>query len=99
MSDEAPTTYSWSHNEEQYFGDFATVDDALEEAESEGHEETVWVGERDSPTQPEDFWDADNWLEHVSCQDEYSHEVSEDWDSSTKEQLAELEEEVGSASV
>lgn len=86
--------YSWSHNEEQYFGDFATIEDALDAAEDEGHEEVVWVGECKPPTQPEVWWNAEDWLEHVSCQDEYGGEHAEDWDGSTKEQREELETEV-----
>lgn len=87
--------YSWSVNEEHYHGDFATVEDAIEEAAAEEPDaEAVFVGEKDSPIQPEDWWNADDWLEHVSCQDEYSGEFAEDWDNSTKEQQSELEAEV-----
>lgn len=92
----ADPRYSWSTDEERYYGDFATVEEALEEADQEGREEgdAVFVGEQRLPDQPEDFWRADDWLEHVSEQDDYCAEVSEDWEQSTKEQRSELESEV-----
>lgn len=87
-------TYSWSTDEEQYHGSYPSIEAAIADAEAE-HEEDwtgpVWVGEQAAPVQPEEHWDAERWLEHVSCQDEYSSEWAEDWDTSTKEQREELE--------
>lgn len=55
-----------------------------------------WIGQDRPPTQPEAFWRANDWLDHVSCQDDYSLECAEGWDCSTKEQRRELEEQVRS---
>jgi hypothetical protein len=52
------------------------------------------VGVNVQPTQPEMLWFADDWLEHVSVQDEFGGEWAEDWDGSTEEQREELEKEV-----
>lgn len=91
----ADTGYSWSVDEERYFGDFATVEDALLDAQSEDEDvKVVYVGERRSPTPPEDWWNAEDWLEHVSCQDDYQIDQASDWDESTKEQKEDLESEV-----
>lgn len=81
--------FSISFDEEYYSGEFETIEHALQEGYSRG--DVFWVGELVPPTQPEDWWDAADWLEHVSCQDEYCCEWSEDWEGSTKEQREELE--------
>jgi hypothetical protein len=79
--------YSVSRDGETYHGSFAT----LEEAKAEG---SRWVGEIEYPMQPEFWWSAEDWLEHVSCQEEYSHEAAEGWDTSTEAERQELEKEV-----
>ena len=56
--------------------------------------ESFSIGQCSPPIQPEDMWDAADWLEHVSVQDDYSGDWAEDWDRSTKEQREELEAEV-----
>jgi len=85
-------TWSYSTNEERYEGDFETEADAVAFAltlVSDGEE--FWVGEDSEPVQPEDWWEAADWLEHVSSQDEYSMDCADSWDRSTKEQREELE--------
>lgn len=88
--------YSYSTDGEHYHGTFASIEDALDEAfaSSDDPNERIFVGECVAPTQPETYWDAADWLEHVSCQDEYSCDWSEDWGESTNEQRIELETEV-----
>lgn len=87
-------SYCYSRDEKTFYGRFDTIEEATDEA-LDGHE-SGWVGEAVPPPQPETFWRADDWLEHVSVQDEYSGDWAEDWDESTKEQRAELEAEVQS---
>lgn len=52
------------------------------------------MGESHDPSPPESWWDAEDWIEHVLCQDEYSGEWAEGTLSTTKEQREELEAEV-----
>lgn len=92
------TKYSLSWDGETYYGEYETK----QEAEQAGFDDDeyfkergwFWVGECVPPAQPEDLWNAEDWLEHVSCQDEYCAEWAEDWDQSTREQREELEREV-----
>ena len=87
-------TYSYSTNQESYFGDFATREQALAEAINEAREyghKKVWIGQSVPPTQPEDLWVAEDWLELVSCQDDYCLDCASDWDESTNAQREELE--------
>jgi hypothetical protein len=89
--------FSYSFNQENYHGDFETREEAIAEAEAEavhGGATRFWTGEQVKPWQPEDIWEAYDWLEDVSCQDEYSIDAAEGWDESTKEQREELEAEV-----
>ncbi len=88
-------SFSYSFDEERFDGDYATREEALAEAVAEGSDRPcIWVGENVPPTQPEYRWHAEDWLEYVSCQDDYSGEWAEGWDDSTKEQRAELEDQV-----
>lgn len=91
------TKYSLSWDGGTYHSDYETK----EEAEQAGFNDPYskergwfWVGECVPPRQPEDLWYAEDWLEHVSCHEEYSGEWAEDWDQSTREQREELEREV-----
>lgn len=81
--------YANSSDGERYDGLFDTINEAVYESGIDDGE-IIYVGECASPTQPEDWWEAADWLEHVSCQDEYGGEWAEGWDESTKEQRAEL---------
>jgi hypothetical protein len=89
-------SYSYSTDEESYQGQFASAEDACDEAANEIAVEGAhfWVGENASPPQPETFWHAYTWLDNVSEQDEYGGEWACDWDKSKLEQRAELEAEV-----
>lgn len=86
--------FTISADEEHYHGCFESIEDAIEEASQGCAYETFWVGECEQPRQPELYWNADDWLELVGCQDEYQGEYAEDWDDSTAEDHEELEEEV-----
>jgi hypothetical protein len=92
---ESVDRYSYSHNEENYYGSYATREEAIAEASADLDKgDRFWTALNSPPTQPEAFWQAEDWLEHVSCQDEYGCDWSMDWESSTAEQRAELEAEV-----
>lgn len=83
--------YSYSTNQETYQGDFDTVEQACDEAAGEvGLHAHFWVGEQSKP-EPESWWNAEDWLEHVSWQEEFSSEWADGWDKSTYEQRKELE--------
>lgn len=86
--------FAISTDEERYEGSYATIEEAIEEAANGYAYEAFWVGRCVPPTQPEELWDAADWLEYVSCQDSYGGEFAEDWDDSTDEQREELEKEV-----
>ena len=85
--------FSISTNEELYSGQFETEQEAIKEAVGSGYE-VFWIGECVPPIQPEECWDAGDWLEVVSGNEDYCGEWAEDWDDSTKEQREELEQEV-----
>lgn len=81
--------YSYSFNEELFHGQFDTAEEAV--AEAINGERQFWVGENVPPTAPEDYWYAEDWLEHVACQDDYSGDFAEGFGVASKEELAELE--------
>ncbi len=86
------TCWAISGNEENYWGSEPTKEAAVEEGKCLYHDSIFWIGRRVKPTQPEEFWRADDWLEHVACQDEYLTDWAEGWDSAiTREQMMELE--------
>jgi len=85
--------WCYSDDEESYRGRFVTKEAAIHEATAEGLKR-FWVGKCDPPVPPENYWDAEDWLERVSEQDDYSGEWAEDWDHSTKKQHKELEVQV-----
>lgn len=90
-----PPRYSHSRDGERYHGDFSTPEEAAREALAGCSVGSwVWVGEAVPPTPPENCWDASDWLEHVSCQDDYDNDFGIDWDTSTPQLRAELEAEV-----
>lgn len=86
-----PTRFAYSRNRELYYGDFASREDAIAEIKSCEPDGTYWVGMCVEPSSPELFWHADDWLEHVSVQDEYSHDCADGWDQSSSKQREELE--------
>ena len=82
--------YSLSLDGERFSGRYATIEEALKDADSN----IVFVGLAVAPPQPETFWAAEDWLEHVSTQDPYCGDWADNWDDSTHQQRAELEDEV-----
>ncbi len=88
--------FSYSLDGERYHGTKNNtfdecVREALKEVKPHGQ---IWVGVQRAPMQPEYYWDADDWLEHVSCQEDYSGDCADDWDISTKDEQDELNAEV-----
>ncbi len=67
--------FAISSNEERYEGSYETIEEAIEEAANGYAYETFWVGKCVPPTQPEQWWDAADWLEHVSCQDSLQRRI------------------------
>lgn len=83
--------FAYSRDGETFSGDYDSLEEAVFEGLDGTEDSTIWAGECVSPTQPEDWWQAVDWLEHVSCQDEYCGDHADDWDGSTKAQREELE--------
>lgn len=87
--------YCYSIDEERYHGDFDTREEAFAEGATEPSVgRVIWTAVCVPPRQPEMLWHAEDWLDHVSCQDDYLGDHAEAWDTSTKEQREELEREV-----
>ena len=87
----------WAHSSDEE--NYGVYSDTREEAIKYGLDlydgEPFWIGRCVEPRQPEDLWHADDWLEYVSCQDEYSMDCADGWDSGiTKSEKDELEAEV-----
>jgi len=82
--------FAISEDATKYFGSFHTIDEAISKGEEEGYS-SFWVGECVPPTQPEAYWDIDDWLELVSTQDEYCGDHADSWDNSTRKQRDELD--------
>jgi hypothetical protein len=79
--------WAYSRDEHRYTGYYATPEEAASECLDGDEDGTVcYVGECEDPIQPERVFDANEFLEQVSCQDDYQGEHAEDWDGSTKEQ-------------
>lgn len=62
--------YSWSVNEENYQGEFATREEAVEEGIDdvdcdEGQQATIWTG-RNVPFEPSPDWLGSIVIEHIS---------------------------------
>lgn len=73
--------YCYSFDEEYYQGDyFDTPERAAAEALATS-DERVFVGQVVEPPSPETYFDLDDFLEHVSCQDAYQIDAAEDWGS------------------
>lgn len=87
--------FSHSLDGEYYYHSFDTREEAIADATSayEDHGR-FYVGEIVPPRQPELFFHAESWMDHVSDQDDYGGEWAEDWNKSTGPQLAELDEKV-----
>lgn len=83
--------FAFSTDGETYRGQFDTAEEAIEKASQQYDDGVFWVGRCRAPIQPELCWDASDWLEYVSVQDDYGGDWAEDWDFSTEEQRTELE--------
>ena len=73
---------------------YASRDEAIAGGRAEHNGEAFWIGLAFAPENAENFFDAEDWLENVACQDEYSGDHAKGWDMSTKEQRSELEKDV-----
>lgn len=73
---------------------FPTKEEAIREGKALNGNDVFYVGQIVAPTAPEHYFHSEDWLEHVSVQEDYCGEHAEDWDMSTKEQRDELDEEV-----
>ena len=86
-------TYSLSTDEENYNGQYDSIEEAIVEAIQCGNG-IFWVGLCVKPPAPEGYFDAQSYFEHVSDQDEYMGDWGKNWLVSTREQDRELEAEV-----
>jgi hypothetical protein len=93
MASDTSEEWSVSTDEEIYHGKFASKEEAIAEGRSL-NEGPFWVGKCEEPTQPEEWWDAVDWIEHVRCQDEYSSDWADGAVPASKAQIEELEAEV-----
>jgi hypothetical protein len=96
-SNQKQTSSSWaiSSNGENYgCTTFPTEDAAITEGMEYYAGEPFYVGKLEEPPQPEEFFGCDDWLDHVSCQDDYAGDHADGWDCSTEEQRDELDKEV-----
>ena len=84
--------WSLSTDQEHYHGTFGSRDEAI--AEGRSYYKRFWVGQCVTPTQPEEIWDASNWLETVWCHEDYQGDWAEGQVSPSKEQLHELSAQV-----
>lgn len=74
--------FAISSDEERYEGQYDTIDNAIDEAANGYAMESFWVGECVEPTQPEELFDAKEWLQSVAESDDYRGEWAEDWEQS-----------------
>jgi hypothetical protein len=89
--------FCFSVNGNDFRGEFIRIVNAIGEAlQYVADGDYFWIGEIRKPIQPEQFFTALEWLETVSCQDDYSGDFAEDWDDSTKTQRTDLENRVRS---
>jgi hypothetical protein len=87
--------YAISTDGEFYHETYPSKEEAIADGRAQYPNQKVYVGRCVPPPQPEIFWDANDWLEKVACQDAYSLECAQDWDSGiTNDQKQELETEV-----
>lgn len=88
--------YAYSTQEDTgYVGGFETREEAIQAAREDGLDSVYYLGEERPPIAPENLFDPEDWLEKVSCHEDYSIEVADGWDDPvTKDQLEELQAEV-----
>lgn len=93
MSDNNQAKFAISRCGGIFEGEFETRESAINDAIMHGWQK-FYVGKMVKPTQPEFWFEASDWLEMVSCQDDYPGDWSTDWDRSTAAQRDELTQEV-----
>ena len=81
--------YSVSTDGESFYGGHETRQDAIHSAKLDGYDE-FWVGRSVAPTSPADYWEPEDWLEHVSCSDDYNNDWAEGWERSSKQNRDDL---------
>lgn len=91
--EEEPDAFCLSADGENYDSRFPTEQEAIDEAVAWGCE-VFYIGKPEKPSQPEEFWFVDEWISHVSEQDDYGGEYAEGWYCGNREQEKELEEQV-----
>lgn len=86
-------SYAYSTDEELYYGNFETVEEAAAEAiTSVNAGQRFWVGLCVPPPPPEiGCFSIDECMERTSDRDEYYGDWADNWYSATKEQTAEIE--------
>ena len=81
--------YSYSIDGEGFNGGYGSCEQAIEACcDSHPEAEMLWVGECKKPTQPEQLWDANDWLEQVAAHEDYNGDY---WDTSTRDEREWLE--------
>lgn len=85
--------YCYSTNQERYYGEYGSREEALEAARDDGGEGTIWTGLAVTPD-PADWIGAEDIIEHIQCQDDFAGEHAEDWPGETVAQRNELTEAV-----
>lgn len=87
--------YSYSFDEEMFHDSYDSPEEAATEALANSEEDTVvWVGRNVAPPEPEQYFDIDDLIELVSCQDLYSGDYADGWYSGSREQEKEINEQV-----
>lgn len=71
---------------ERYEGMYDTRDEAKAAAKH-----GQYIGQYREPVLPEECWSAEDWIDHVLCQDDYCHDCAEGCLDATEEQRCELE--------
>ena len=80
--------YGYSYDDENYVGQFSTIELALDDATLPGRD-TCWICECVRPP-GEELIDADLVIREITSADEYSLEAAEGWPNATREQCQEL---------
>lgn len=84
--------YSYSFDEENYTGEFDSIDEAIEEARDEADgRDFVYVGKAVRPD-PLNFIDGQEVIERIAEADEFCTEWGQGWPEANTEQIAELTE-------
>lgn len=97
MSEKRDITGKWGYSVDNEV--FEDTLDTPEQAIVEGNERALdagvmkfYIGQYEGSPDPAGYIDADLIIEHVKCQDDFSHEFAEDWPDESREQNDELTE-------